>query len=64
MNVVIRVSSEDRAKAWGILVRHSPGTALPDNTFLVSNAAIGALHDAGVAFTEIARAEVDTTLDF
>jgi hypothetical protein len=55
MTVVIRVSNEDRARAWGFLVRHSPGTALPNNTFLVSDAAARGLRDAGIEFTEVTR---------
>jgi hypothetical protein len=55
MNVVIRVSDSDRARAWGFLVRHSPGTALPNNTFIVSEAAARGLRDAGVDFEEISR---------
>jgi hypothetical protein len=55
MNVVIRVNDRDRARAWGLLVRHSTGTALPNNTFVVSDAAARDLRDAGVAFEEISR---------
>jgi hypothetical protein len=58
MNVVIRVSDKDRAKVWGFLVRHSPGTALPNNTFIISDAAARGLRDAGVDFTEISRDHV------
>lgn len=53
--VIIRVSDEDRARAWGQLVRHSAGTALPNNTFIVSDGAARALRDAGIEFTEISR---------
>jgi hypothetical protein len=55
MNVVIRVSDNDRARTWGFLVRHSPGTALPNNTFIVSEAAARGLRDAGIDFDEISR---------
>jgi hypothetical protein len=55
MNVVIQVSDSDRARAWGFLVRHSPGTALPNNTFIVSDAAARGLRDAGIDFEEISR---------
>lgn len=55
MNVVIRVSDRDRARAWGFLVRHSPGTALPNNTFVVSDAAARDLRRAGIDFDEISR---------
>jgi len=55
MTIVIRVAEQDRARAWGILVRHSPGTALPNNTFLVSEGAARRLRGAGIEFTEISR---------
>jgi hypothetical protein len=55
MNVVIRVSDKDRARAWGFLVRHSPGTALPNNTFIISEDAARGLRGAGIDFTEVSR---------
>ena len=55
LNVVIRVSEADRARPWGLLVRRSPGTALPNNTFIVSEAEARALREAGIDFEEIAR---------
>ena len=39
MKTVIQVSPRDSAKAWALLVRHSPGVALPDRTFVVSEEA-------------------------
>jgi hypothetical protein len=56
--VVIRVANKDRARARGLLVRHSPGTALPDNTYIVSEAAARDLRSAGIEFTEVSRDEV------
>ena len=55
MKLVIRVSAKDRARAWGLLVRHSPGTALPNGTFIITQAAASALRRAGIEFTEISR---------
>ena len=55
MKVVIQVPPEDRARAWGVLVRHSPGTALPNGTFLVSEDAARALRRARINFTEISH---------
>jgi len=52
MRTVIRVSSRDSAKAWALLVRHSPGVALPDRVFVVSEEAVCALRKAGVRFSE------------
>lgn len=55
MRIIIRVEEKDGAKAWGLLVRHSPGAALPNRTFIVSEEAAKALRAAGVHFTEIGR---------
>jgi hypothetical protein len=53
--VVIQIARCDSAKAWALLVRHSPGMALPNRTFFVSQSAVRALQVAGVRFTQIAR---------
>jgi hypothetical protein len=55
MKVAIRVRAKDRAKVWGFLVRHSPGMALPDRVFLVSDEAARALREAGFRFTVLSR---------
>lgn len=55
MNVVILVDERDRSRTWGLLVRHSPGTALPNCTFIVTEAAARALREAGIRFSEISR---------
>ena len=57
MTVVIRVSDKDRARVWELLVRDSPGTALPNGTFVVSADAAQALRLDGIRFTEISRPE-------
>jgi hypothetical protein len=55
MKVAIRVRARDRAKVWGFLVRHSPGMALPDRVFVVSEEAARDLQKAGFRFTVISR---------
>jgi hypothetical protein len=55
MRVVIRIAAEDSAKAWALLVRHSPGTALPRRVFFVSEGAVRSLREAGIRFTEVSR---------
>jgi hypothetical protein len=55
MRVVIQVAAKDLSRVWGVLVRHSAGTALPDRTFIVSEEAVVALRAAGIAFSEISR---------
>jgi hypothetical protein len=55
MKTVIQVSPRDSAKAWSLLVRHSPGVALPDRVFVVSEEAVRALREAGIRFAELSR---------
>ena len=55
VRIVIQVAAQDSAKAWALLVRHSPGTALPKRTFIVSEEAVRSLNEAGINFTEISR---------
>lgn len=55
MKVVIQVDPRDNAKAWGLLVRHSPGVALADRVFVISEEAARALRKAGIRFAEVSR---------
>lgn len=48
MKTVIQVAKSDDAKAWALLQRHSQGVALPNRTFVVSEAAFEALRQAGI----------------
>ncbi len=69
MRITIQVAARDSAKAWGLLVRHSPGTALPEHVFVVSEEALSALREAGVELKELSRepgcpwSEVVTTVE-
>ncbi len=53
MNVVIRMTAREEAKALPILLRHSPGVVLPDRTYVLSVEAIRALQQASVTFTDV-----------
>jgi hypothetical protein len=53
METVIQFSEREEAKALPILLRHSPGTVLPNRVYVLSVAAVRALHDAGVVFREL-----------
>ena len=53
MQVVIQVDAKDEANALALLVRHSPGRALPNRTFVVSEEAVRALREAGIKFTSL-----------
>jgi hypothetical protein len=57
MRVVIRLSARAETKALPVLLRHSPGMVLPDRTYVLTEAAVQALRQAGVRFTELSRQE-------
>jgi len=52
--MVVQFTVDEEAKALPILLRHSPGTVLPERTYVVEAAAANALRDAGISFLEIA----------
>ena len=53
MSVILQFSAEEEAKAIPILLRHSPGTVLPNRTYLVEESVVAALHKAQVSFREV-----------
>ncbi len=55
MRNVIQVAKSDDAKAWALLQRHSQGMALPNRTFVVSDAAVEALRHAGIQVTVLSQ---------
>jgi hypothetical protein len=54
MNVVIQFSATEELKALPILLRHTPGTILPNRTYIISPEAVRALQDASIHFTRVA----------
>lgn len=58
MKLVIRLSPREELKALPILLRHSPGTMLRDQTFVITAEAARAVRDAGVTF-EVISSEVN-----
>lgn len=63
MKIVIQLSSREEAKALPILLRHSPGMVLPNRTYVLNEAAVQALRQAGVHFTELSREGVAPGLE-
>jgi hypothetical protein len=53
MTVVIQFTLDEEAKAIPILFRHSPGTILPNRTYVIDSSAVQALRDAGVSYREV-----------
>jgi hypothetical protein len=56
MPIVIRFSAVEERKALPILLRHSPGTILPDRTYVLSEDAVRALEEAGIRYSPLAGA--------
>jgi hypothetical protein len=61
MKLIIQIAEADDAKAWGLLLRHSPGHALPNRTFIVSKEAVDALREAGIRFRQLSDEECPLT---
>jgi hypothetical protein len=53
MSVVIRLSAKEELKALPIILRHNPGTILQNRTYVLSQASVAALREAGVRFTTL-----------
>jgi hypothetical protein len=55
MKIIIQMSEAEEVKALPLLLRHSPGTVLPNRIYVVSEEAARKLHEVGVQFTELSR---------
>lgn len=53
MSAILQFTVDEEAKALPILLRHSPGTVLPNRTYIVDESVLGVLREAGVEFHEI-----------
>jgi hypothetical protein len=62
-NMIIQLSEVEEVKALPILLRHSPGTVLPNRIYVVSEDAAKQLREAGVEFTALSRASNAPTLE-
>jgi hypothetical protein len=53
VNIVVQFTEDEELKALDILLRHSPGTILPNRTYIIDTSAAQALRTAGIAFRQI-----------
>jgi hypothetical protein len=53
MPAVIQLSAREELKALPIILRHSPGTILPNRTYVLSHEVLVALDEAGIRFTTL-----------
>ena len=55
MKTTIQLTAAEELKALPILLRHRPGTVLPNRIYILDDASVGQLRGAGVRFTELSR---------
>jgi hypothetical protein len=55
MKTIIQLSEAEEAKVLPLLLRHSPGTVLPNRTYVMSEEVAKQLREAGMQFTELSR---------
>lgn len=55
MKVVIQFAEAEEARALPVLLRHSPGTVLPNRTYVISEEAVLKLREAGIEYAELSR---------
>jgi hypothetical protein len=53
MSVVLQFTADEEAQALPILLRHSPGSILPNRTYVIGESAAQALRDAGISYREV-----------
>jgi hypothetical protein len=53
MSIVLQFTAEEEAKALPILLRHSPGTILPNRTYVVEDSVVPVLRNARITFHEM-----------
>ena len=50
MKAVIQLTKAEEARALPILLRHSPGTVLPNRTYVLDESAVAELRKSGIRF--------------
>jgi len=53
MESVIRFTKAEEAKALPILLRNSPGTILPDRTYVLDDEVVAILCESGIRFARL-----------
>jgi hypothetical protein len=53
MEVVVRFTEIEEARALPILLRHTPGRVLPSRTYVIDRGVLSVLADAGVRYQEV-----------
>ncbi len=53
MKLVIRLTKKQEIEALPILLRHSPGMVLPNQTYVINADAAKALREAGINYSEL-----------
>jgi hypothetical protein len=53
MKAVVRFTKAEEARALPILLRHSPGTVLPNRTYVLDEEAVAQLHGSDIRFVRL-----------
>ena len=55
MKAVIQFTKPEEARALSILLRHSPGTVLPNRTYVLEEGCLAELRRAGIRFVTLSQ---------
>jgi hypothetical protein len=55
MKVIIQMSEAEELKALPILLRDSPGTILPNRTYILTERTVRKLREHGIKYNEVTR---------
>ena len=55
MKAVIQFTKPEEARALPVLLRHSPGTVLPNRTYVLDEEAIAELRKSGIRFVSVSH---------
>ena len=55
MKIVTQFTKPEEARALPVLLRHSPGTVLPNRTYVLDEEAVAELRKSGISFLTLSR---------
>lgn len=63
MKAVTQFTKAEEARALPILLRHSPGTVLPNRTYVLDEQAVAELRKSGIRFVMLSRESQSPSLE-
>jgi hypothetical protein len=55
VKIVTQFTKPEEARALPVLLRHSPGTVLPNRTYVLDEEAVAELRKSGISFLTLSR---------